>query len=797
MDRRWKLLATAMLFGVLLACGGGPQPTPINPLAITLPYQSGVTGLVDGSVRWYRFQLASAADVEVGLQEVGTGATLHFALFTPGVGHARTHVATIDTATARFDGLAAGFHLLAVSSDVDKDFEGEHDDATDFVFWVRLAADTPAPNLPEPEPSIGPDGTISGRVLTPATLTAVSAESLGIPAAARFASGEVIVRFRDGVSAASTDQVSALGLVTVRSLSVGAQLMRADRVRLPGQTIQADAAEAADTLALLARLRARPDVLYAQPNYLRTASFVPNDPLYADQWHYPMIGLEEAWEVTRGSPDVVVAVLDTGVVIDHEDFADCGRSIMGYDFYDYDADSTDEGTEDDTGFHGTHVAGTVGACSDNGIGVAGVDHEATLLHVRVLGPGGGFDADIANAIVWAAGLEQMGVPLNPNPADVINMSLGGPGPSPVMQEAIDLANGAGAIIVVAAGNESSDAWGYSPASAFGVITVGAVGPTPELASYSNHGTAVEIMAPGGDYDGNLDSLVLSTISDDLGATDDYWYMQGTSMASPHVAGVVALMKALDPDLDWVRASAYLMRTAQPIDTTLCQTWGCGAGLIDVPAALAAVEAAENVSFLVFDGAYDFGFNSQATTLQLHNLGAAAVLVEIGSSDPAISVSPPVAFIAAGGSLDLVVELDRSGLSDDGGFRATLVAQYDGQATSTVVDYRHGTGSEDVGILSDVDVYYYDGVDWTWLGYTLVATPEDGYAFNFVGIPPTAILADVVAADFYPYEQACIFGFTTVDMVALPGAVNVLIPTVNQCRDDVKAPAAFDFSRTRR
>lgn len=252
----------------------------------------------------------------------------------------------------------------------------------------------------------------------------------------------------------------------------------------------------------------------------------PNDQYYSKQWNLHKIGIEAAWNRTKGS-GITVAVIDTGItkVRDlHET-----KFVKGYDFV-----NDTEVAKDDNG-HGTHVAGTVAQATNNAYGVAGVAYEANLMPLKVLNAdGAGTVADIAEAIKFAAD----------NGADIINMSLGGGGASQLMQDAINYAYKKGVTIIAAAGNENTNGVSY-PARYDHVIGVSAFGPDGERASYSNYGAGVDISAPGGSESG---AILQETINED--GEGVFLGLQGTSMASPHVAGVAALVKALgikEPD----------------------------------------------------------------------------------------------------------------------------------------------------------------------------------------------------------------------------------------------------------
>lgn len=245
----------------------------------------------------------------------------------------------------------------------------------------------------------------------------------------------------------------------------------------------------------------------------------PNDQYYSKQWNLHKIGVEGAWTRTKGS-GVTVAVIDTGITKVKDLYET--KFVKGYDFV-----NDNETAKDDNG-HGTHVAGTVAQTTNNKYGVAGVAYEASLMPLKVLGAdGGGTVADIAEAIKFAAN----------NGADVINMSLGGGGESQLMKEAIEYAYRKGVVIVAAAGNESTDGSSY-PARYPHVIGVSAFGPDGEKAPYSNFGAGVDISAPGGSEAG---AILQETINEN--GEGVFLGLQGTSMASPHVAGVAALVKA--------------------------------------------------------------------------------------------------------------------------------------------------------------------------------------------------------------------------------------------------------------
>jgi len=252
----------------------------------------------------------------------------------------------------------------------------------------------------------------------------------------------------------------------------------------------------------------------------------------------------------------------------------------------------------DSSWHGTHVTGTVAEVTDNGIGMAGVAHDAKVLPVRVLGRCGGYLSDIADAVVWASGGTVDGVPANAAPAEVINMSLGGGGACTAgsqMQLAIDAAVANGSTVVVAAGNANADAAGFTPASCAGVVTVGATRITGGRADYSNYGETIELAAPGGGgfADGNPGGYVWQAWHDSptgpVDGAETYVGYTGTSMAAPHVAGVAALVQGVaGTPLTPVQLQALLVDSARPFPVTIPGGTPLGAGILDAEAAIAAL-----------------------------------------------------------------------------------------------------------------------------------------------------------------------------------------------------------------
>ncbi|MXV10974.1 peptidase S8 [Xanthomonas sp. LMG 8992] len=385
----------------------------------------------------------------------------------------------------------------------------------------------------------------------------------------------------------------ALGLTSLRRLAVGPEVVKASR--------PLDRAEAE---TLMRQIAADPNVEYVEVDQRMTIALTPNDPRLGDQWAFGTtnagINVRSAWDKATGD-GVVVAVIDTGIT-SHPDLN--ANVLQGYDFIS-DADSARDGNGRDSNpadegdwaaagecysgspasnssWHGTHVAGTIAAVTNNGTGVAGTAFKAKILPVRVLGKCGGYTSDIADAITWASGGTVSGVPANQNPAEVINMSLGGSGTcSSTYQNAINGAVSRGTTVVVAAGNSSTNVSSSVPANCNNVIAVAATTSSRAKASYSNYGAGIDISAPG--------SNILSTLNDGTTTPGNpsYASYNGTSMATPHVAGVVALMQSVAPT---ALTPAQVESTIKNTAASFSCSQGCGAGLLDANAAVTAAQS---------------------------------------------------------------------------------------------------------------------------------------------------------------------------------------------------------------
>lgn len=457
---------------------------------------------------------------------------------------------------------------------------------------------------------------LGGLTLAGQTLAAPPPAADG---ALRFVPFEVLVKFKPG----SQKTAIAADLANVRLTS---RAGRYDVAKITNTLpLRNDNAVAtSETLALLTRLRQRTDVEYAQLNYLVDFAATPSDPLYPQQWHYPLISLPGAWDITTGSGAVRIAILDSGRS-GHPDLN--GRwSPLEFNALSPGAEATDNGNWR----HGTHVAGIAGAGTGNGIGGAGVCSGCTLMAVKIgEGRGGSIDA-ITAGIHWATD----------NGANVINISLAKEAactldPYMPLRDAIRRARDNGIVVIAAAGNGTRsnsanvpvDVDNVTPASCPGVISVAAVDRDGHLASYSNRGANIGIAAPGGggailwergfgswdiartssvfgttvgtpacnaDSSSYFNAYTLGVVSSwttspASGNSHCYRYLSGTSMATPHVAGTVGLMLSVKPTLRPDQVNDILRSTASAMPA--CGS-DCGPGLLN---AHGAVDAARNTS----------------------------------------------------------------------------------------------------------------------------------------------------------------------------------------------------------
>ena len=554
-----------------------------------------------------------------------------------------------------------------------------------------------------------------------------------------FAIGDIIVQERTSKTRAARNiAISTGGPTSVRSMSregpklyrygmtIGQQSTRSFKgLQTNRLTVPSDAEMRVATLLAAKELSMNPAVEYAEPNFLRRSTQVPIDERYGTQWHYDQIRLPEAWDITTGSTDVKVAVIDTGIFVAHPDLAarlsddgfdfinnaynagdgeevnedtngngvlDPGEDIDGDNYLDdgqeidNDADDPGDGYENpycgdgdySSSFHGTHVAGTVGAetnndddsedVNENGIldlgedidsdgildtagdgsgnGVAGVTWAGEIMNLRVLGCAGGYDFDIANAIRYAAGLENQSGIIVEDPADIANMSLGGGGTSSTMSNAIADATVAGLIIVAAAGNSATELPSY-PAAYTNVISVSATLTDDSLASYSNYGATVDLAAPGS----KIKSTLAEYNANEQKIKASYASSNGTSMAAPHVAGVASLMKSVYPDMSPSDFDAILVSGKITIDLgDPGRDDLFGVGRIDAAKAVAfskdiadGLEVIPVTPILVIGETYlNFGKTIGQYSISASNAGNGNLeIITVTAADPFVIISEPV------------------------------------------------------------------------------------------------------------------------------------------------------------
>lgn len=554
---------------------------------------------------------------------------------------------------------------------------------------------------------------------------------------AEFVPGDVLVTFRRGgargdAPAKARAAAAELGLELEGGDDDGPALLRARgaaaranalrRLGLAPLAVEPGGAaldpvldEKRETMRLIAGLRARADVATADPNYVFHPTFAPTDALYRYQWHYAAIRLPQAWDLETGAPasgQVVVAVVDTGVFLAHPDLAGqltktVTNGVLAGDGYDFisdaaaarDGDGIDPNPDDpgdsdargDSSYHGTHVAGTIvartsdaGTATDARIGGAGVAFGAKVMPLRALGVNGGTSSDIVRAVRYAARLGSG--PLPSRRADVVNLSLGCLDCySATEEQAYAQVRDQGVIVVAASGNDGRPATSY-PASYPGVVSVGGItsATTTTLASYSDTGPTVDVVAPGGDGadrngDGRPDLVVSTWVNDSSGTRQAaYAGMAGTSMATPHVAGVAALMKAACPtlgpaQLDLLLQSGKLTTPvgAQPRNDSF------GHGLVDarksVEAALAACGEPVPPTFALEPARLAFApsYGEKLVTLAKTggDAGTTLAVTKVETTAPWLTVAPVTADTDGFGGYRVTVS--RTGLAD-GAHAASVV-----------------------------------------------------------------------------------------------------------------------------
>lgn len=505
-----------------------------------------------------------------------------------------------------------------------------------------------------------------------------------------------------------------------------------------------------ETLQVLQALRARSDIESVDLNYIRKPMGLPDaNPDYSKLWHYDTINMPQVWNGTSITGNgTIVAVLDTGNRLGHPDMA--GQFVAGYDFISStsvsrDGDGIDANPEDpgdnpgSSSFHGTHVAGTI-AAANNSIGMVGVAYGTKIMPLRVLGQGGGTDSDIIQAMRYAAGLSNNSGTLPAQKADVINMSLGGAGSSAAFQQAVNEVRAAGVIVIAAAGNSNTSAPHY-PAAYDGVVSVSAVAQDLTRASYSNYGTTIDVAAPGGD--GSKDTMVYSTLaSDSTGSiVDTYASYQGTSMATPHVAAVAALMKQANPAMTPADFDGYLANGSITDDHGAAGRDNIyGHGLINAAKAVTVAGTPIPAYFQVDPSNVVFVGTNDTTTINVANGGnevftvAATTSINYTSGSNWLAVNTVTVDANNLGSYQLIA--DRTGLAD-GEYQATVT--FSAPGSSPAISNYVVNVTLRVGLDAGVDAgYTYIAIRDFNTGQQLgivEVTPVNGlYSYSFSGIP---------------------------------------------------------------
>ncbi len=603
----------------------------------------------------------------------------------------------------------------------------------------------------------------------PATLP-TAAPQMDIP----FVPGEIVVRFKDSMATASTSHVFAAstGLVKKRGTSgqamlftLGDEMQRLQTRQLLGISMATADSSATnnqeqlklETIETIRALRERPDIESADLNYIRRAAAIPNDQHYPQQWGYPLINLPQAWDVTAlpntNNQQVIVAVVDTGVFLAHPDLQ-ANLLATGYDFISnpsiaadgdgIDANPDDPGdnaTPGGSSFHGTHVTGIIAAQSNNTTGVSGVSWgtNTKIMPVRVLGRGGGTTYDIIQGIRYAAGLSNDSGTIPPQRADIINLSLGGPGFSMTEQAEYNAVRNAGVIIFAAAGNDNTNLPSY-PAAYDSVISVSAVTMAQQRAPYSNFGTSVDIAAPGGntavdsDGDSYYDGILSTLVDDSTGIREPvYSFAQGTSMATPHVSGVAAILKSLDPELNPDKFSTLLQAGKLTSDLGAPGRDDIfGFGLIN------ALKAVENINIVLppiiavdHSGALNFGPFVKQLTFTTRNAGGGAFVITNVTDDVDWLETNPQMLDGSDGLFTVTV--NRAGLVD-GLYRATITVETDTASSLTIPVTLQVGERQEKGNTGHHYVVLVDPVTMETIRMVHVDNNNGSYSYQFDSVP---------------------------------------------------------------
>lgn len=502
------------------------------------------------------------------------------------------------------------------------------------------------------------------------------------------------------------------------------------------------------TLMSIKHLAQLPEVASAEPNYRVRPLATVNDDAFRFQWHYPLIDIPGAWDTTTGDESVIVAVIDTGILSGHPDLQ--GQLVDGYDFIRNaeeaaDGDGIDPDPEETIGagdpaavnFHGSHVAGTVAAAGNNNTGVAGVAFGARVMPLRALNASGGTSYDVNQAVRFAAGLDNDSGSVPENPAQIINMSLSGGGFSASSQSLYNELRNRGVVVVAAAGNENTTALSY-PASYANVISVSAVDSQQAITSYSNTGSRIDVAAPGGDgsVDLNGDGYPDGVLSTGASGGDfAYTFLSGTSMATPHIAGVIALMKSANPALDADDIDRMLESGALTDDLgTPGRDNSYGFGLINARKAVdAALADGGNSSdspprLSSSTTALNFGASSARLELALRNSGGGDLQnVTLASADPWVSIED--LSVDSAGLGRYAINVNRDTL-DPGVYEGSLQAS--SSANTITIRLLISVSDAEDSELGQIYVLLFDPLNDSVVSQTVAERDGDAYRFN---LPP--------------------------------------------------------------
>jgi serine protease len=680
------------------------------------------------------------------------------------------------------------------------------------------SADTSSPSASSANP------THLGAVLKSLKSSAISARQLSPEIADRV--GPTLYE----MPSTSLERGVALGLITKSALqkkSVAATAVAYSSER--DATLDSQSLSILQTIAYAKAMKRSGEFAYAFPDFkvqsfqtsTPVGSFPPNDRDYSRQrWHYEMISLPAAMNTLQAmaaqpTRRPIVAVIDTGIVSNHPDLV--GNIIAGYDFIS-DVNTSDDGNGIDANpddaskasstpsFHGSHVAGTIAAVTFNGIGGAGVAPMARIMPLRALGEGGGKFSDIVQSILFAAGLPNDSRTVPPVRADVINMSLGGAQACPSeLRDIFDRVRAQGTLIVAAAGNESDETTFTPvgvPANCAGVISVAAVNATRGRAFYSNVGAENAIAAPGGDIrksttgTGDPDGIYSTVASFQNGVRSaTYAHLMGTSMATPHVAGVIALMRWVNPNLTVAQIDALIRGGTISDDLgAVGKDSQFGAGLINakraVDAALASLGTGVVVAPVPAAGQIEpspasvsFGATRTEAELVLRRVGTTTDrVVSVTSTLTGVTVAPKAGAVDANGLGTYVLTLNRSQLT----LGAAAFAQVTVTTTTKVIGIpvsadRRATGSA-IGTYGPVYIVAFDADDPNGGGVaeTSVVNPLNGeYSYSLTvgsaGAPAPGRILIYAGGDTDNDEFICSRGEACGAFPVLGNGVEVIQP----------------------